>query len=1664
MQNYINSGKKTKKPPAVKRSISLLLTFVMALQMFLIMPLTITAANEKLSLVEYDSTIIQNGEILGGGDKINGSLPFDFKLTFSFPVYGDRYTEFKDLHPEDEPTEDDIPPSTYIDERDVVFFTLPAGVIFETIPSPIEMRTKVNTEFPELGDLLIGTVSFSNNVDGSRGIITIIFQGDTDKTNVFTDYETNITGSIEVTLKYDKLKADGSGEDETTMDLPHDIVIIDAPEYELVKDGEFDDKTKTITWTVEITTENVQNLSGYTFSDILPDYIHGTFKIEDKVYTGTYDNPTKKFEYTFKDIDNIDYSPVKLTFQTTAPDATAIDYKDYVENTAELKDSKGTIVATSNIARVDIPPTYVTKVGAIDAANPANIAWTITIHNHDRTITDVVIEDTLSKNATLVGVYLLIGSEETRQEIPKSPPANPDDGPYYTVNDDGGGTANQTLVYLGDISQPTKLVILSTRTYTGSPITPEYVDNSIKIRCDNVSYYGIGGRTMSGEGIFKKTGTWVTDSDVPQVEWKITNSFTADHDNFLFNDGIVYDLIVHSQETAFSKGFLAALKKPNVPEITCTTWDDQPATIQGWTTYANTIFANNNRKFVENSINYVFDDGSGGSVDYSSVIDVQVYKLYWGGTYNGNTYARAYIADLVVATPINPTLSAPYSFSFKYQVFHPLYSAENSVASPPVNSATVAISDTSTMNFTGNATGFTTNMLRKDVIPFGKEIGPTTPYDSKTESDKVYNFANNSVTFRLKVNENNYDFSKMVNDHDRPSGIITVTDTLPVGWEVKNFPGEDTYYKVYRKVSRNDTDLSYTEALSAAQLEALEFEAIPNGNVVKFVFGKDDTKSTLDATYIILLNAGPTKEKLSDYIDVDTGKLTTGSLTNNAIIAYKNWTPAPSVNFGFSATGDPAFTKFGKRTGTNGEAKWTIKYLPFDDTKKGTHIIDVIPQGVTLILDNDGDILLGTGGIEVYNLNKSGESYTVGAPFNASELAACIKYDGESRELRFDIPDRDKGYQVVITAMLTGNVNDNIVNSATLMNGDDAVTEFLSGGVKIAEADVTATSQRGGSLTIKKVDSENPSTTLAGAKFVLYKNYKTADEKVIRGVTIEERDNGVVSMRAIPDGEYTLVETIAPAGYILSTTTYRVVVDTNGITTIDGSSETSITVPNVAKTYTYGDLTISKTVDGDQGDQTKKFPFTITFTGDDIPDDVTTDKHEVLAITGNTVTVHLSHDESVTLIGLPTGITYKIVESDNDDYTVTPLEATGTITENGSSAHFTNFKNSTPVGNLTISKIVSGDEADETIKFPFTITFTGDDIPDTITSSQGELPVTANNTVTVYLSHGESVTLIGLPTGITYTIVEGDNDGYIVTPLEATGTITENGSSKLFTNIKNSTPVGTLRISKTIPGENPDENADFTFVITFTGDDIPKTITSSQGELPVTPNNTVTVQLSHGESVTLIGIPVGIGYMVTENNYAGYNTTSTGAGGTISDIESAASFTNTRIVIPDDPDPDPDPDPTPTPTPDNPTFPMIPPQIPPAQTPQPPAPTPPAPSTTPPSTPTPPTPAPPAPPTPPPAQTPPPPPNLTQFDIMTPTGMIARSATADATSVNADMWDPLFDLFGPTGPAGVLKYKDEIVPEVAKTNDSFNIMTAMFVLISSFAMIIMLKKSRIIKR
>ena len=407
---------------------------------------------------------------------------------------------------------------------------------------------------------------------------------------------------------------------------------------------------------------------------------------------------------------------------------------------------------------------------------------------------------------------------------------------------------------------------------------------------------------------------------------------------------------------------------------------------------------------------------------------------------------------------------------------------------------------------------------------------------------------------------------------------------------------------------------------------------------------------------------------------------------------------------------------------------------------------------------------------------------------------------------------------------------------------------------------------------------------------------------ITSGDTVTLKHNESITINDLPVNTiYKVTEVEANTdGYETSVT------DGEGTITEGGASAVFVNTKNETPK---GSLTVSKTVSGTAGEQDRDFTFKIElFDKDNNP---LTESYNYTGSKTGTITsgdtVTLKHSESITINDLPVNTIYKVteVEANTDGYETAVTDGEGTITEGGASAVFVNTKNETPKGSLTVSKIVGGNAGEQDRDFTFKIELF-DENNNSLTGSYnytGSKTGTITSGDTVTLKHSESITINDLPVNTTYKVteVEANTDGYVTNMTNDTGTITEGNITAMFENIKTEIPVlkGFLTINKTVTGAG-DKNQEFTFKIDFTdasGNIINENFVYS-GSKTGTITSGETVTLKHGESITIVDLPVGTRYKVTEieANADGYKTTAQNTENVIDIDGEIVSFVNHKDV------------------------------------------------------------------------------------------------------------------------------------------------------------------------
>lgn len=366
-------------------------------------------------------------------------------------------------------------------------------------------------------------------------------------------------------------------------------------------------------------------------------------------------------------------------------------------------------------------------------------------------------------------------------------------------------------------------------------------------------------------------------------------------------------------------------------------------------------------------------------------------------------------------------------------------------------------------------------------------------------------------------------------------------------------------------------------------------------------------------------------------------------------------------------------------------------------------------------------------------------------------------------------------------------------------------------------AGLTFQNSRAGWIEITKTDAAPPHQGLSGAGFTLFELDGTPTASGITGT------DGKIRFNNIEIGEYYFKETTPPALYseqfesqgIGNIKHYVTVVSDGGIkTVIDGVTTNAIRLINY-KNATVGDLRIMKTLSGNNTSSTKDFEFTIVIpsmagiSASTIGSGGKADETITFSATG-AATILLRGGQSLRLIYLPKGATYTVTETDYsaDGYktTISGDGDTGVISADAiKTVAFNNHKSKAAapkVGNLTISKTVTGTGGDKDRSFSFQFRFPSDKTTSFSYTGIGVPNGTIKHGDLFTLKHGQSITINNLPAGGDYAVAEGDysGSGYVTSATGASGTIEDGKTAQAkFTNRNDKEDHGK-------PGEDPDDD------------------------------------------------------------------------------------------------------------------------------------------------------------------------------------------------------------------------------------------------------------------
>lgn len=421
----------------------------------------------------------------------------------------------------------------------------------------------------------------------------------------------------------------------------------------------------------------------------------------------------------------------------------------------------------------------------------------------------------------------------------------------------------------------------------------------------------------------------------------------------------------------------------------------------------------------------------------------------------------------------------------------------------------------------------------------------------------------------------------------------------------------------------SDKDGTADVTFTLADKESMVFEDIPEN--AKYQVTEDASKYY--ASYEITDAVKTVQQKKGN--EQDNQSLSTGTETvdadENAVVTFTNTGKEPEV---------PATEKL----------KIRIKKIWNDNEDAG----NIRPGSITVYLMQDENVIKN---IEL-NTDNGWETEIDGLE--------VFKEDGKT-EYKYSVNEEN----------ISGYESETVESEEVDATGD---------GSKVKVFTITNTKTETGSLKVSKTVEGNGADRSKAFKFKIeLKNggnpvsgvYQLDDTEGSKTGTIVFDENGKASFE-LSDGE-SIVITRLPVGadYTVTENTYKDYKPSdNG--TYSGQIEAGKTGEiSVVNTYDEKyDISVSKTVKGNQGDKSKNFEFVLKLTGSDglvVPGSVDAEKDgnfETMKVVDGKVKFTLSHGEKITFKKLQAGVRYEVTETITDGYEMTCDNNSGVLMTN----------------------------------------------------------------------------------------------------------------------------------------------------------------------------------------------------------------------------------------------------------------------------------------------------------------------------------------------------------------------------------------------------------------
>ncbi|MDO5061950.1 MAG: SpaA isopeptide-forming pilin-related protein [Peptostreptococcaceae bacterium] len=1379
------------------------------------------------------------------GEEITADKRIEFGLKFTLPL--------------DDPTVPLI--------EDTLTFTVAEGF---KLDAPKELDIHI-----EGSDLKIGTLKLFN--EGGNIVAKIAFEQSDEVKAVFDkadDIKFEITGWMLYGGHAWDVPAAGKNVDFWGTEFKL-MPGVQNNNYSVEKSGKLIDRTTAepkIEWTVVLSgkdnaSKQPISLEAHKFVDDLSNvgkYVDGSLKVNNRAVTPSATAPN--LEYTFEQADALDQgqtrSSITVTFQTHVSKEDFFGNKK-ISNTADLYQGANKVASgeanEANNKAIDLTSQWIKKGGSIlstlmsDGSIKRQAIWTIEINKDKALLNNAAITDVLLDG--------MLKAKDSDNLMPTDPASKQKFVEAYIEVPNGSEwkKANGTLA----------------RSWNAEPAGGKYeLPNPLNDHIRLKIITEIAGAPQN-----------VTGSDIATVRYENQASATWDGLNGPIQSNRLYaDFKFNSIQESYSKhiypngniewNITVEERTKEIPDLqffNMVTFGDTPLDVtkltveSGKTLPAGFLegYGKGNEKLQGLGQRFIKDTFQRTTPGNSNVLRDDIIDLYQDGKVVG---------QLLVVKGITGTNRE--TFKIQTEIVSKKLQDKNDSSSNDAdkitNSSTLYSGNTKLDSATAKADR-KNGLLHKQFLKRGAsanlEKNVTMASGMVTEAkDQAFDYDKKEIIYRLSINAFGHDWkTRQYFDTDntlKTHGKVTISDTLPDGWEFKNFD-DGKPFKLFKSgmISDGDGNRSVTltddsgkgvskatEVTDPAQQMGLTVNGKAGDKKISFTF------DSLDRAAVILVKATPTDAKAKEIFAQNDSTPVTNTVnfkTESGIDqTVKLEDTIKSSVLGKSikkkANGEYDITD-------DGALQWKLNYHSYNikqDPNTKIKVEDQLPDNLKLPVDLEGK--LEDGAVIIKERIFENGVYKDGADVTAT-LKDRIEYNLADNKLIFNVPiEQDgtvKSYSIEYkTYLVKGNAGEKFKNEAGLFSGTStnvAASAVASIEFVLTDATVKATLGKNATLEILKVDSSDASNKLKGAKFGLFA--KIGNNFADNPFEVLSTDaNGKIIFTGLPVGEYQLKEVSAPKGFekIDTALDVKVTRDSNGqgIVEITGPTPitddidvkpdsttkiTKVTFPNKRNATYAGSLKVTKILTDIPVDQDKEFEFTMTI----IDNGVTSlpESYNYVIYNNNTAgetksirsgeSFKLKHGEYALIESIPHGVSVAIEENaDGYDAKIETKDAADAI------------------------KTVSGKKAQLDVKV------------------DAELEMTFSNTKQKTVPPG----------------------GGSTPPAPQPGK-------------------GKLEISKKVEGANAELDKPFAFQIFFEGTE---KYTLSKGKTGSTPivievASGDIFELKHGEIATLHNLPENLKVTVTElaATMAGYTVNTPSIVSTIvKDDVVKAAFTNTKIA------------------------------------------------------------------------------------------------------------------------------------------------------------------------